>query len=170
MRAQATAQLDADGIAAPDRTLRLSADLRYKGQAFELTVPWGDSDFDTAGIAAVSGRFHELHQKRFSYANHHDAIEIVTLRLSAIGHLRHPSIVEPAISAMGRTASKRRVFVTGAWHEIELWRRDQIGGAARVYGPAIIEEDYTTIFLAPGWTLERGAAGHLVANCNEASP
>ena len=169
MRAQATEQLDADGIAAPDRTLRLSADLRYKGQAFELTVPWGDGAFDTAGIAAVRERFHELHQQRFSYANRHDAVEIVTLRVSAIGHLGHPSLVEPAISAKGRPTSTRKVFVTGAWREIDLWRRDQIGSSARVQGPAIIEEDYTTIFVAPGWTLMRGPAGHLVAHLNEAS-
>ena len=37
--AEAQARLDADGVPAADRQIELAADMRYKGQAFELTVP-----------------------------------------------------------------------------------------------------------------------------------
>ena len=168
MRAQAKARLDADGIQAADRTQRLSADLRYKGQAFELTVPWDDDAFDAAGIAAVSARFHDQHEQRFSYANRHDSVEIVTLRLVAIGHLRRAQTTEPAVSGDGHRTGSRKVFVTDTWQEIDVWRRDQLGSTANIQGPAIIEEDYTTIYLAPGWALVRGPGGHLIAHHTEA--
>ncbi len=50
--------MQADGIAPERRALSLAADLRYRGQAFELTIPWLEDGFDAAGLAAVAARFH----------------------------------------------------------------------------------------------------------------
>ena len=69
LRRQGTALLDADGLPPDRRTLTLSADMRYHGQAFELVVPWGDLTPDPAALATLLDRFHALHRQRFSYAN-----------------------------------------------------------------------------------------------------
>ena len=161
---EASARLDGDGIAAPDRQLNLSIDLRYKGQAFELTVPWDERTFDTAALAAVRERFHREHEQRFSYANRDDIVEMVTLRLEAIGRLARPQETSGDAEADATPPGRRQVFVAGSWHEVAVWRRPAISGTTVVRGPAIVEEDYTTVYLAPGWTLRRAARGHLVAD------
>ena len=168
MRKQAEDRLGSDGIAPADRRERLKIDLRYKGQAFELTVPWienGDkSRIDTAAIAAVQERFHRQHEQRYSYANRHEVVEMVTLRLDAVGLLaKAPVDVAPA-PAMGTAALQRPVYLDGAWIDVPVWRRSAVGADAAIMGPAIIEEDYTTLLLAAGWTLRRGLHGHLVAD------
>jgi N-methylhydantoinase A len=163
MRGEAAARLSQDGIPESGRDLRLSIDLRYKGQAFELTVPWDGDGFDRDGLAAVSERFHREHEQRFSYANRDDIVEMVTLRLDAIGRLSRQSQAAADAEGDERPTSRRNVFAGGRWHDVPVWRRAAIGGDSAIAGPAIVEEDYTTVFIAPGWTLRRGPAGHLVA-------
>ncbi len=170
MTAQAHARLAGDGIAEEQRVLRLSIDLRYKGQAFELTVPWTDAAFDASGISAVVARFHAQHLQRFSYANPDDVVEMVTLRLSAIGRLERPSRTVAPARKVAPPPTSRRVFVGDAWRSIPVWRRDAITDDNSVLGPTIVEEDYTTVYLAPGWTLTRVGDGHLLAEHSEARP
>ncbi len=164
MRTDARARLDGDGIAPRDQDLRFAIDLRYKGQAFELTVPWQTTAYDEAAHDAVLELFHQQHEQRFSYANRADVVEMVTLRLAAIGRLSRPSgkAVEPSVRSARPTS--RQVFVANQWRDIPVWRREAITAAGTIVGPAIVEEDYTTLYLAPHWRLRRIALGHLAAN------
>jgi N-methylhydantoinase A len=168
LKAEGAARLEADGVAAADRQFELSADLRYRGQAFELTVPWGDVALDESGIGEIGLRFHAQHAQRFSYANPEDAVELVTLRLAAIGRMARPQLAaaEP-VSVESSAAGSRRVYVDGQWKNIATWRRDVIGASLRIVGPAIVEEDYTAVYVAPGWSLTLGRDGHLVAARSE---
>ncbi len=161
LRREGEALLDADGIPAERRVLQLSADLRYVGQAFELVVPWGDVVPGPDTLAALVEAFHALHRQRFSYANPADPVDIVTLRLTATGRLPAPSGLRPADSAQTAKALPRRVFVAGAWQEVPVYRRAHV--RAPVDGPALIEEAYTTVFVAAGWRCGPGADGDLVA-------
>jgi len=168
LKAEGAARLEADGIAPADRQFELSADLRYRGQAFELTVPWGDVPIDEGGIGEISLRFHAHHAQRFSYANPEDTVELVTLRLVAIGRMARPQIsAEEPLSADGSAAGQRSVYVDGQWQDVAAWRRHAIGGSLGIVGPAIVEEDYTAIYVAPGWSLTLGRDGHLVAARSE---
>ncbi len=178
MTTAAHARLSSDGIADAMRTTAVSIDLRYRGQAFELTVPFdGDgtdaAGIDAAGIDVVAARFHAQHLKRFSYCAPDDIVDMVTVRLTATGRLGRP---EPSTGksrssaiATAQAMGRRRVFVGDAWMTIPVWRRESIGVDARLAGPAVIEEDYTTVYLAPGWTLSRADGGHLVAERKEAT-
>ena len=158
LRAAGDALLVADGVAPAAREMRFSADLRYGGQAFELVVPWADP---AAGLDALVADFHTMHRQRFSYANPDDAVELVTVRLAAVGRLTRREAVAPAAAAGAGQAGRRRVFVGGAWEELPVYARGGLPGA--VVGPALVQEDYTTIFIAPGWDCRAGDAGDLIA-------
>ena len=214
LRAQGNARLDEDGIPPPARRLRLAADMRYRGQAFELLVPWPDPDptsdpttdlsenhsenpssppgltrGSTVRPAAPPGTmdprakpaddkpsaislqrllaaFHALHAQRFSYANPDDPVEIVTLRLTAIGTL--PRIAAtPSAAAASAPPTDRRVFLHGAWRDIAVHRRQSLQAA--ITGPALIEEDYTTVFVGAFWRCAPGPGGDLIATRTQAS-
>ena len=161
LRRQAERLLELDGLPRESWAFSLSADMRYHGQAFELSVPWGDVDPDAAQLDALLARFHELHRQRFSYSNPRDIVEIVTLRGSAIGRMPRGETVRSARGVGGDAMTKRRVFVAGAWREITICRAGDLAG--EIHGPAIIEDDYTTIFVAEGWRCAPGDRGTLVA-------
>jgi len=58
------------------------------------------------------------------------------------------------------------VRLDGMWQEVEVWRRDAMTNGNEICGPAIIEEDYTTVLIASGWTCLRRDDGHLEATRN----
>jgi N-methylhydantoinase A len=88
-------------------------------------------------------------------------VEIVTLRLAATGRLQRHKVVAHAGSAAGEALPRRRVFIDQAWTEIDIYRRQALTAAIR--GPALIEEDYTTVYVAPGWQCGPGEHGDLLA-------
>ncbi len=167
LAAQGHGLLDADAIPPGMRALRVAADMRYCGQAFEIVVPWdgfgGDleGDVGSAGLGRLLKSFHALHKQRFSYANEADPVEIVTLRLTATGKL--PEVVRRLAAQVAEhaDAGRRRVRAGGAWHACPVYRRDALTGT--VHGPALIEEAYTTVFVKEGWSCGPGPGGELVA-------
>jgi N-methylhydantoinase A len=161
LREQGIRQCERDGIAAGDRVGALAVDMRYRGQAFELLVPWGDVAVDAASLADLVARFHALHEQRFSYANPRDAVEIVTLRLTVTGRLAQPRGHAAAEPAKTKIAQHRAAFLDGAWCDIPVHHRDAL--AATINGPALIEEPYTTVLLGEGWSATVESGGNLVA-------
>ena len=158
---QARALLAADGVAVDRQALDLAADMRYRGQAFELVVSWRGT-VDAGGLTAATEAFHDMHRQRFSYANPADPVDIVTLRLSATGRL---STSEPgragAPVAVGARPQHRRPVFLGGWRSIDVVHRSQVTCSMR--GPLLIEEDYTTVLLTDDWSIEPGAEGALIA-------
>lgn len=161
LRDQGRALLDADGVGRDRQALDLAADMRYRGQAFELVVPWAGA-LDDAGLHAAVAAFHEMHRQRFSYADPADPVDVVTLRLSAIGRLdaMEPDQTGPAAPAGARPPHRRPVFL-GGWRDVDVVHRSQVAGP--MPGPLLIEEDYTTVLLTRDWTCEPGPHGALIA-------
>ncbi len=161
LRRQGDALLQADGLPADRRTLSLSADMRYAGQAFELVVPWGDVQPSPDALARLLANFHALHRQRFSYANADDPVDIVTLRLTATGSLPKAPSGHAAAVAEAAPPPPRAVFLDGAWREVPVYRRG--GVTAPIPGPVLIEEAYTTVLVSAGWRCGPGQNGDLVA-------
>ena len=83
-RAEAlTGQLVHDGVDRAEVELDASIDCRYVGQGFELNVPLAATTRD--GLAQLSGDFGDLHEARYGHANRTEPVELVTLRISALG-------------------------------------------------------------------------------------
>ncbi len=164
---EATARLDADAVPEEDRRIELSADMRYKGQAFELMIaatgPWGAAGLDRAMLDKLVQGFHETHCQRFSYANPDAAVEIVSLRASAIGKLPMLRGAVALRTTDERPPRPRKVWMGGRWREVAARSRCEIAQGVEVDGPVLIEEAYTTVLLADGWRCRRHAGGHLLA-------
>ena len=169
LRAEGDASLDRDGVAPADRALMLSADMRYRGQAYELVVPWGEVAIDRGSLDALVGQFHEEHRRRFAHADPDDAVEIVTLRLAAIGRMRKPAAASAGRTAAGPPAprSRRAVYSSGAWVDAAVYDRSAFADGAAVDGPCVVEEAFTTIYAPAGWRLSSADDGDLVAERTE---
>ncbi len=162
---EAKARLEADAVRPEDQRIELAADMRYKGQAFELTVPAASvTDFTQITLDGLIDGFHALHEQRFSYANRGAAVEIVAVRASAVGKLAQPKPMAVARTTT-RAAPKgtRKVFLGGVWRDVAVWDREALPPDKTITGPAVIEEAYTTVLLEEGWSCMPHATGHLIA-------
>jgi N-methylhydantoinase A len=140
---------DLDG---PD--LERQADLRYRGQSFELTVGAGGWD-------ELEERFHAEHERRYGFRMDDETVELVSVRLIATVPGEKPEIraEEPA---GGRQPGRREVNLDGAWQEVEVVRRRDLGAGAKLDGPAVVELAEATLLLRPGWRATLDQVGTLV--------
>lgn len=164
LHGQGSALLDRDGMAPDRRRLILTADLRYFGQAFELMTPVPDGPLTEDSLATLRARFEDQHRQRFSFDDPDEGVELVTMRLTAIGLLGDDDL--PGTSyAPDETpvVTHRPVHVDGAWHDTPVHRQLSLAPGAGVDGPAIIEQDYTTLLIPGGWSLTMTESGDMTA-------
>jgi N-methylhydantoinase A len=148
MAGQGRKALAEEGIAASQIAIGHYADLRFVGQAYELTVALPEP-FD---LDALVTAFHEAYKRRYGH-DHEEAIEIVNLRVIAIGRTARPSLSNLEDGNPGTEAAVARdVFFRGQWHSAPVWRRESLAAGDVVAGPAIIEEFGTTTVVPPSWS------------------
>jgi len=140
----------------PGAELIRSADVRYAGQSYELTVPW---------LAADPGKpFHREHQRVYGYANPDRAVEIVTIRVRARRAVEKPRLVTRRGGGTSkkhmRGAQKRRIHSAGAWRETPLYQRTELPGRA-LRGPALVLDYGSTTLIPPGWRFSLDKSGTL---------
>jgi N-methylhydantoinase A len=151
----AAARLAGAGFSNGAASIDFRVDLRYVGQAYELTVPIR-RPADGAAVAAAVEAFQVAHERAYGHRLPNET-EIVTLRARARG--AHPELrwtdSPPTSAATGtrdvRTADGR---VPHAIHA-----RDALRAGDLVAGPAIVEQYDTTILVPAGWTLRVVAGG-----------
>ena len=71
------------GCRAERRALLRAADLRYRRQAYELTVPIADGPITRATLDALAAAFHDRHRQTYGHANPDEPVQLVNLRLTA---------------------------------------------------------------------------------------
>jgi N-methylhydantoinase A len=132
--------------------LSRSADLRYRGQSYELTVPWrGDATADL---------FAREHARIYGYSHHGREMEVVTVRVRARQGVSKPHWMAGAPSG-GPPVESRRVYAAGQWMKMPVWLRDD-APTQETDGPALICDYGATTLIPPKWRFFRDSAGSLV--------
>ena len=132
----------------PDAELRATYDLRYAGQAFELSVD-GALEPDPAELRTS---FDRAHEQRYGYSDPDAELELVTVRVAAAV----PGASLPDANSLGSPASSTRsALFDGEWLDTAV-----LGpGEASVEGPAIFELPGSTLVVPPGWHARADADG-----------
>jgi N-methylhydantoinase A len=123
--------MDAQGIPASDQHIEFLADMRYRGQGYEIPVPWGED---------LEERFNELHEQLYGFRMPGTASEIVNLR--AVGTGDRPTPELPEAEPHGE------FFAPGTY------ARSDLHPGAQVAGPSIITEFDSTTVVLDGYTAE----------------
>jgi N-methylhydantoinase A len=123
-----------------DAELRAGYDLRYAGQAFELTVP-GELEPDPGELRRA---FDRAHDDRYGYADPEAELELVTVRVAVA---LPGEELRPAKAAAAEERGIRRArFGDEALEAAVLG-----AGEVEVEGPAIFELPGSTLVVPPGW-------------------
>jgi N-methylhydantoinase A len=156
--------LDRAGVAAAARGFQYWLDLRYVGQEFWLQIPVTEEDIRNGDSVAIQRRFSEIHDQRFGHAALGEPLELVNLRLTAIG--ARPKIEFPKLprSTVEARVGVRQIHLDDAARATActVYRREKLTPAAEIEGPAVIEEYASTTVLFPGDKLRVADTGELI--------
>jgi N-methylhydantoinase A/oxoprolinase/acetone carboxylase beta subunit len=135
----------------PKAEVERTADLRYRGQSYELNVPWNDGDPATL--------FHREHEKIYGYANAGRDIEIVTIRVRARKTLEKPKLTRNGAMEKSKP-EQRRVWIDG-WKKVDVWKRASLTNQSK-QGPALVLDYGSTTLVSPAWKFRVDRAGNLL--------
>ncbi len=140
----------------PGAELLRSADIRYAGQSYELTVPWH--------AANPAEPFHREHQRVYRYSNPERAVEIVTARVRARLRVEKPKATRGGHKRPATKPAVRRIHTAGAWRETPVFTRANLSRSTR-RGPALVIDYGSTTLIPPGWRFVLDNSGTLRAWC-----
>jgi N-methylhydantoinase A len=137
-------------------TSHRSCDLRYRGQGYELNVPFE---------AEMAREFHALHRRRYGFANEVRPVEIVNVRVRMVAPApAFEQMREEAREGDGRQAvvSTRAVYFDGAAIETRVYDRERLRAGDGFAGPAIVTEYSSATVVPPGDVLRVDELRNLV--------
>ena len=143
-------------------TLLASADLRYHGQSFEIETPLELEWIRSGDIARVAASFHREHDRIYGHADEAAVVDIVALRLIAIGQSAKPTL--PKQAKRGGTPVPQAqidVLLDGKRRRVPLYRRAELGHGQSFSGPCVIYQDDTTSVVTDGYAGTVDAYGNL---------
>jgi N-methylhydantoinase A len=158
--------LVADGIAREDHEVTFQADLRYAGQAFQITVDFTEEELRERGLELLTGQFDAEHEQLFTFKLG-DGHEILMIR--AVAKARATAIAELAVGQAGTALEDCRIhdsrfYYEGQWHDMYIYDRSKLHEGLVVPGPAIVGEMDSTTVVLPGFEARVDAIGNLLIN------
>ncbi len=153
MAEAATAGLPKKGLL--DKTIEMYADLRYSGEVHEVTVRISGQPrrFTRQDVLVITEDFHKLHEQLYGYREDVNKVEVVNLRVDAVGRTWTPQIKESIYGGEDTShaaKSSRPVFFGGGYQETPVYNGELIQYGNVMLGPCIIEEPWVTIVVQPG--------------------
>lgn len=143
-----------------------SADMRYRGQAFdvEVAIP-GDVDLATLDSARLAELFHSTYNDLYGNADPGAAIDLIALRVGIVGRRNPPPPPllperqpqdEPALTG------RRDIYHDGSTHTADVYQRQLLRAGDTIRGPAVIEQFDTTTIVLAGFTARVDARGNIL--------
>ncbi len=131
LESRARAWMDAEGIPKESQHVEFVADMRYRGQGYEIPVPWE---------AGLDERFNALHEQLYGFRMPNTASEIVNLRAVGTGDRPHPELPEE---------EPREAALQPGTHD-----RAQLHPGCIIPGPSIVTEFDSTTVILDGYVAE----------------
>ena len=131
-------------------TIGRSAELRYRGQSFEIDTPVEQG----AGWRAIAGSFHAEHQRVYGHADREAPIQAIALRVVITGAVPKPEFPRFASQPGPAPVSGRaEVWLDGAQRSAAIYRRADLRAGQTFNGPAVVVQDDCTTVVPPGFAV-----------------
>lgn len=156
LRRQALKELEAAGQMGAALTLTSELELRYPGQSYTLTVPFGPR---------FRQDFHRRHQTLYGHHFPDRQPEAVVLRMHAAAPV--PAGPIPTLRTVTAPLSlnlprEAEIHLSDGPTRVTLYQRPELAVGEAITGPALVLEDFATLLVLPGFRAEVLAGGHLL--------
>jgi len=155
LRAEAERKLLDDGVPAAATAFKRSVDMRYFGQAYELTIPCdeplagGSAGPGDGALARLVARFHETHERVYGHHSVDEPTQLVNLRVEGIGSVPRGAWRE-RIAPRHEHDRRRPVYVHGeGWLDTPVLDRSHLRAGESYPGPLLLEQLDTTVWIPP---------------------
>jgi len=156
----------ADNIPVSEHEITYQADLRYSGQAFQITIDFTEAELKERGVALLTDQFDAEHEQLFTFKLG-DGHEILMIR--AVAKAQAKAIAELKMGQAGTTLDECKIhesqfYYEGAWHAANIYDRAKLHAGLQVEGPAIVGEMDSTTVVLPGYIAAVDTVGNLLIN------
>ncbi|HEY5300855.1 MAG TPA: hydantoinase/oxoprolinase family protein, partial [Acetobacteraceae bacterium] len=164
------AVLHEGGVTDAEISFETSADMRYAGQGFEVTVPLDPHALATDDPAALRRAFDARYRERYGRSLDGMAIELVSWRVRAVAS---PSVTEVRLAEHGKAGDalieRRQAWFgeAGGFVDTAVYARERLTVGARIDGPALIEEAESTAVVGPSAHVILDRFGNLIMRFDE---
>jgi N-methylhydantoinase A len=167
LRKRASESFEADGIPVERQEASYQADIRYAGQAFELSLNVTTDDLRSKGLSVLTDRFDQEHEQLFTFAHGKDH-EIVMIRAV----VRAESTLKADLREVSGDKTnledakihETKYYYEDEWHDAMIYAREKLGVGTVVPGPSIIQEMDSTTLVLPGHSATVDEFGNLLIN------
>jgi N-methylhydantoinase A len=131
-----------------------SAELRYRGQSFEIDTPLSAETVAAADPAAIAEAFHQMHERVYGHADRTAPLQVIAIRLVISGATPKPEMKMHELQPGPATsAGQADVWVDGAFHSAGLFHRAALLPGQHFAGPAVVMQEDCTTVVPPGFTV-----------------
>ena len=161
LEAEASAWIETEGDILGETGFQATADMRYKGEAFDLQVAIPDDLRTQPDADGISELFHREHELIYGFRDLESGVEVTTERVRVTGKIPPITLPEAAKRAKPKPVSRRRVYHEGAYHDVPVYVRGDLGEGVAIAGPAIVEQDDSTTWILPRWSARVDRIGNM---------
>lgn len=127
-----------------------SADMRYRGQSYEIETSLDKNWLNSIDINSISTAFHKAHHEIYEHSDLDAEIQIVNLRLVISGEVSKPQFLTHSEKIKHLEPSKtHKIYIEGKEYDASLFDRVDLEAGHYFAGPAIISQDDTTTIVLP---------------------
>jgi len=164
LKGRASESLIQDGIAKERLEVTYQADLRYAGQAFQITVEFTEAELRTRGVAVLTDQFDAEHEQLFTFklGDGHEILMIRAVVGASVTLKADITIPQGTGDVSGAVIHQSRFFYEGQWHEAAIFDRSGLGALDVIMGPAIVSEMDSTTVVLPGYSATVDSVGNLL--------
>lgn len=155
------AKLDLEGYGLQFETASISyvADMRYRGQGFEISVDVPDPRLT---VDEMAQRFNDYHEARYGHADRDRVVQIVTIRLVAQVQNSAKAVAQAEHAKTPGIPETITIFERGEKRDAVSIDRGNLTIGQELDGPAIVSEPTSTTFVPSGWRLKVDSNTNLV--------
>lgn len=166
LKEKASTSLISDGVKSSDLEVFYQADVRYAGQAFQITIDFNEDDFAKAGINLITDAFDDEHFQLFTFKldDGHEILMIRAIVKAKQTSLKSASLSNEKAKLEDSIIQDSKFYHEGSWHEIKIYDRSKLMEGMKVPGPSIVSEMDSTTVILPKHHAVVDKVGNLIIN------
>ncbi len=166
LKDKASQSLIKDGADDSSLEVTYQADVRYAGQAFQITVEFDEKEYKTKGIQLITDAFDDEHYQLFTFklSDGHEILMIRAIVKVSQAEINSTSNVSSDISLNDAVIQDSRFYHESQWHDAKIYDRNKLQAQHLIPGPAIVSEMDSTTVILPKHEAIVDEVGNLIIN------
>ena len=166
LKDKASQSLMKDGVSDSNLEVTYQADVRYAGQAFQITVEFDEKEYETKGIQLITDAFDDEHYQLFTFklSDGHEILMIRAIVKVAQAEINSSANTSSESSLEEAIIQDSRFYHESQWHDAKIYDRNKLHAKHLIPGPAIVSEMDSTTVILPMHEAAVDEVGNLIIN------